>query len=360
MCVLSLRRSRFASVWLVLVLPPEMELDDFVAMFKRLSIVGLGYTQQDLGDALKLSLALRRFSYNRFIQLLQEHSERPLLTAYLSDGWGASVTEAVARKFPGTHVRLCRNGRYRHEFLLQRVVYRFDQGLGRQLVGQIFEEPIGLRDGQTALHAFSAACEFISTPRHLGHCGICASVCVHDGALHTALQRLFRARQSLYYTHGPALGPRHAALENTDWVVCLRCSSHCCSSAVKWGLSHLFSDAIVDNVFIATAGLRNSSSALIGKVNDFILQRARFVKERSGPLECRVAFWRSLEVSPELADEFAEADLMWDGSNLLVSDSWQHEETSLEKIAALLLCTMQWVSFSQTRWVKVGRSARFF
>ena len=335
-----------------------MEHDEFVDMFRRLAVVGTTYTQQDYQQALSLSAALQRFSSDSYKRLLHAHSTRPILVAYSADGWGASVSDAVAKQYPGSHLRVCRNGRYRHEFLLQRVVYRIDSGPGSCIVGQIFSEPVGLKEGKTALHCFAGCCEFLGTSRFLGHVGISTSVYVQDGALHTALSRLFQSRHALYYTDGPDLGFRHAELENTDWIVCLRCVSHCASSSVKWGLSNLEVESVVDNIFISIAGLRNSSSALMAKVNDFILKRVRFSGTRSGPLEHRLGLWRALDVSPELLDQFAEADFVWDGHDLIVSDELQDQKDSYEKIATLLLHCIHWASFSLTRWVKVGQSAR--
>ena len=336
-----------------------MNSDDFVALFKRLSVVGACLSHSDLRDAERVSVALQRFSRQEFRQKLHERSERPVLLAFLSDGWGTSISETTAAQFPGSHVRVLRNGRYRHEFLLMRAVYRFADVCAPQ-VGQIFAEPIGLHDGKSAMHIFSGALDFCATVRGMGHVGIATSVYIQDGAMHSALSKLFQARHSLYYTDGPDLGSRHVVLENTDWVLCLRCVSHCASSAVKWGLQHVSSDGIEDNVFIAIAGLRNSSAALISKVRAFIVAKVRFSSTRSGSFDERLAFWRCLEVSPDLLEEFADADMVWDGTHLHINDSWQDDLRSVQRIASLVVYCLQWVSFSLTRWVKVGRSARLF
>lgn len=71
-------------------------------------------------------------------------------------------------------------------------------------------------------------------------------------------------------------------------------------------------------------------------------------------------FWRSLGVGSDLVDEFAEADILWDGTYLNVNNGWERDRRGLERVAALVLYSLQWVSFSLTRWVKVGHSARLF
>lgn len=176
------------------------------------------------------------------------------------------------------------NGKYRHEFLLQRAAYRLHRGADAQVVGQVFTEPVGMKDGKSGVHVFAASCAFMPTLRQLGHSGVAINVCIQDGALHYSLSRFFVARHSLYYTHEPDLGDRHAELENSDWVISLRCVSHCASSAMKWSLQPLAADGLIDHLFIAIAGLRNSFSALMGKVSQFVMLRVRFTTQRSGSL----------------------------------------------------------------------------
>ena len=341
-------------------LPMAISEDDLVAAIKRLSIVGRCYSAADMEEALRLSHGLQQWSMRRYIDLIARHCDRPALFAYQGDAWGSMVTEKVALSFPGTHVRQCRNGRYRHEFLLQRSCYRFLMPGGGQIVGSIFSEPVGLRDGKTALHCFAGALEHCSLPRQLGHRGIPTSVYVQDGALHKPLSRLFMARHSLFYTHGPELGDEHAVLENTDFVLALRCISHCASSAVKWGLSHLEGPATIDNIFIGIAGLRNASAPLICKVREFVFVHAHYTNERTGPVADREVFWRALQIAPHLIDDFVEADLCWDGRRLHCNVELQRYEDSLDRLADLVLYVLQWQSCSLTRWIKVGPSARMY
>ena len=263
-----------------------MDLDSFRDLFKRLSEVGSTYTQADMEDALKLSYALQRFSLDSLKRLASDHRHRPAILVSMADGWGASVTKSVSLLYPGTHTRVTRRGKYRHEFMLERLLYRFVDEDGGAIVGHVFAEPKGLKDGKTAMHFFSAACAW-PTLRSMGHEGVATSVYIHDGALHGPLSSTFQGRHALYYSSLDH-GVRHAELENTDWVLTFRCMSHCCSSAVSWGLADVRSESAVDNVFIGTAGLRNSSSALHSKVDEFVARYVRFTKERSGSLDNRM------------------------------------------------------------------------
>ena len=143
-----------------------LELYEFLALFQRLSVASLCYTKEDVKNALKVAHSLQQFSHRLYLRRFEEHQGRPALISYLGDAWGAFVSEQVALTYPGSHVRATRHGKYRHEFLLQRAMYRFDKGTGEQIVGQVFAEPVGLSDGKTAMHCFVGACDFLSTTRH--------------------------------------------------------------------------------------------------------------------------------------------------------------------------------------------------
>ena len=117
-----------------------MDLDSFRDLFKRLSKVGSTYTQADMEDALKLSYASQRFSLDSLKRLASDHRHRPAILVSMADGWGASVTKSVSLLYPGTHTRVTRRGKYRHEFMLERLLYRFVDEDGGAIVGHVFAD----------------------------------------------------------------------------------------------------------------------------------------------------------------------------------------------------------------------------
>ena len=100
-----------------------------------------------------------------------------------------------------------------------------------------FEEPLGLNKGKKVWNRFNAACEFSGTLRQQGQLGITISVYLADGALFRSLERRFQAMHLLYYRSGLASEDELIAfrLEISGWTICLKCSSHSCSNALKWG-----------------------------------------------------------------------------------------------------------------------------
>ena len=97
-------------------------------------------------------------------------------------------------------------------------------------------------------------------------------------------------------------------IENTECTICIKRSSHGCSSAVKWGLKSASSEGIVDNAHIATASLINGASVLHDHVDEFLVRYLRFEEVHGGGLADREAFWRALGVEPDWVDKFADVD----------------------------------------------------
>jgi hypothetical protein len=192
---------------------------------------------------------------------------------------------------------------------------RISQVDGKDLLFTIFEEPLGLNKGKKAWNCFSAACEFIGTLRQQGQTGITINVYLADGALFTSLNRKFQARHFLYYRSGLASEDELRAfrLEISDWTICLKCSSHSCSNALKWGLKRLAGKEIIDATHISTASLVNAATALHLHVEAFVFRHVSFVGERSGTFQEIEAFWRMLGVGSEMLDELSRHDLDWTG-----------------------------------------------
>ena len=136
---------------------------------------------------------------------------------------------------PGTSLTVLRNGKFRHEFLLQRGLARISHASGEVSLLGLFEEPIGLRRGKKAWNVFQATCDWMPTLRSLGHTGIYTNLYLADGALFTALDRKFKARRKFYYRCGNDFGTYSMFLELADITIGIKCSSHACSNGIKWG-----------------------------------------------------------------------------------------------------------------------------
>jgi hypothetical protein len=86
----------------------------------------------------------------------------------------------------------------------------------------------------------------------------------------------------------------------------------------------------------------------------------KFVHGRTSSDSDILAFWLALDVGPDMCETLVSLDLNWDGDHLCVHDSWERHPKVFEDVAGCLLYLLRWLSFSETRWAKVGRSGRWF
>ena len=72
------------------------------------------------------------------------------------------------------------------------------------------------------------------------------------------------------------------------------------------------------------------------------------------------AYWEFLGVSPEMMPAFLDLRPHWDGRTLWVNDTVQGHLDMWSKIVFVLSYSWRWVTWSDTRWVKRGKTARMF
>jgi hypothetical protein len=291
-----------------------MEPQEFISMMTRFSKPGLAMTPTEDFQMVRLSAALQQFLRAEFVRLVQYHLDEPISVSYINDGWGRMLTDRVVRKVPESHVRVCRNGKLRHEFLLQRAVLRIDTFTNREVVKILVGEPIGMRLGKKSGNVFTAACEFLGTLRQSGHRGVCINVYLQDGLLHECLTRLFN---ELYYLSGVDLGDSAEQFRDTDWTFSIKCSSHACANSLDKAFGVLDNKKVlVNELHIVTCSFINGSHNLHRFLDEFVFTRLRFRREFSGSEGQRFAFWRHFVEQLEMVDLLVQLDLTYaDGFN---------------------------------------------
>ena len=292
-----------------------MEPDEFIEMVKQLSQVKRTLKDDEVSNALMVSYAVKRFMRRKLETLIQDSPRDISMLVFMCDGWGASVSETIRDNFPGSHLTVTRKGRFRHEFLLQRAMFRSVDPSDITKIMHLLDDPIGLKLGKKAWNVFIANSEWLPTLRELGCKGITLSIYLADGALYSALERKYRVRHYLLYK-GCAFGEEfNWVYQNLDWVICIKCVNHGCSNGCHWGLKTVGDKTVVDSCHICTASLINGSTALYGKIPDFVFRRLSFRKSIS-KVEDREQFWKLLGAEPELLDECVLMDIEWDGVSL--------------------------------------------
>ena len=337
------------------------DVDDaaFRAVLHKYANVNACLTAQEVAEAIVAGhVVVDHLEYLR-LTTLADNRRAVAMSMYMSDGWGSFINSTKVGHVGDYHV--IRNGKTRKEFLLERSVLKVLTG-GETKVHMMFYPPISLENGKKAWNVFTAACESGPTLRHSGHIGIAISAYLFDGMLFQALSRHLQARHSIAYDSGICDvqfdGEEVVLLMLTDWCIAIKCCLHSCSNSVKWGLTPLRAGIEHDDVHISIAACQKSQSELHAHIDKFLLATLTFSDVPSGTVAEREMFWKALEVEANVLDDLVYVDPFWDGTSLLVNKQLMHVENGWEQIASCVLYLLQWIMYSETRWAKVGRSAR--
>ena len=144
-----------------------------------------------------------------------------------------------------------------------------------------------------------------------------------------------------------------------DWCCGLRCMAHVGSSSIKWGLSAVMSEQLLDDIHMSIKSCRNSADGLHAFISEMVQTLVRF--EDAGDSEgARRQFWTCLGVPADLVDWMCVVDPRWHSERhvLIVRPcvaGLPDASAQVEKRVAFL---MQWRNWSDTRWAAVGPSSR--
>ena len=214
--------------------------------------------------------------------------------------------------------------------------------------------------GRSAWNVFTSCCEFFPLLRRQGHTGIICSGYGLDGVLFESMLRKAESRHALFYdrTMGPKLDGDRELMRDMDWVFALRCKAHGCSNGVGWGLkreTQFLNEP--EDAHIVVKSLINSSEGLHMHLGLHIERNVDFRPEKTDAAEAG-ELWRFFDVPDTFIDLFVEVDPWWDGRTVWVNPELAQHSLFFEKVSVVLAYCFSWVNWSDTRWVKCGRSAR--
>lgn len=325
----------------------------------RLCQTGQVLSKTELDECYRIGVVINGRLRDKVQELLRSRPTSPILCAYLSDGWSARVSSRCVSSV-GDH-RVVRHGRVRHEFLLERAIYRSPNPSGGSDFATVLAPPRGLSKGRSAWHIFASACEFVCSPRVSGHEGVVINVVVQDGMLYEPILRYIRSIRGLFYTGAkdPQRANQQYLESNMEWTIGLKCKSHCCQNAFVWSMRPFNIGSLSEDCHITIASLRNSAQMLHSHVGELISRRVRFERARASRNQV-AAFWSFMEIGSGMLGLFLEVDPRWDGEFLVVDPGLEQDEDFFSKISTVVLMCLRWFDWSDTRWLKVGKAARFY
>ena len=113
-----------------------------------------------------------------------------------------------------------------------------------------------------------------------------------------------------------------------------------------------------DDAHIIIKSLINSSEQLHMNI-DLLIQRKVGFRNDAYEVTDVAAFWTCFEVKEKFLDLFVEVDPVWDGENVLVNPSLANDPKMYAKVSVVIAYGYRWYNWSNTRWCKCGKCARF-
>ena len=135
---------------------------------------------------------------HKVVARIRANPRRPWLGVYASDGWSAQVAVGTVADL-AEHCRVDHRGRVKHEFCLERAMFREKLGDGGDRLMVVLKRPRGLAKGKRHGNFFQAAVDFVPTLTELGARGVRMQLFNLDGLHYASFMRLMRGRFALRY-----------------------------------------------------------------------------------------------------------------------------------------------------------------
>ena len=334
-----------------------MEPDEFLDRLATLTVAKSVLSKGDVDDCFRYCEVIQAACREKARRVVRDNASRPLMFVYMCDGWSATVDARPVQRVDDEHL-VIRNGRYKHEFLLERGMVRKRSRDQVDDFTMLFSYPRGVCKGRSAWNCFTAATEFHPSLRQMGATGITLEVSVVDGALFSAFTRHMEAKLHLYYDPelGADLGEYREHLSDREWPLKVKCRSHGCSNGVVWSLKPVSSKEKNKMAHNAIRSLRGSSEGFYSDIDLFLFATVAFRDTRDDPRDVRT-YWEFLRVNQRWVDLFVWANPFYDGTFLVVDPRVQVDPDATEKLSGLVQYSLREVDWSETRWCKVNESS---
>lgn len=355
------QRARFRSVDQVGA-AGAMDGDQISSKFLSFAKAARVLDKEESNIVSKLCEIGKSFLWSKARALVAGSGGRAILYSYGSDGTPLLTRETISAK-TSSHQRVTRKAGDGTEFLVERAFFLTSSPSGEPVATCLFRDPRPLLEGKTAQHLFGAMCAFFPLLRTIGFEGVAVSHYVFDRAVYSPLARLARQRHALFYEvhYGEEERVGHPALlELKDWVLATGCCCHDIHNALKWGLLVVEKNLteVHKKLYITIESLRNGFSLLHQHLPGFVSGAVQFTDSDGCSSDDEFNFWVALGVDPDIARQFSEMHLEWDGEHLLVDRSFEGVSGLHNNLCSCLLSVFAFSKFTDSRWCSVGPSCR--
>ena len=338
-----------------------MDEESVKSLMQELTSTAYDQDAGQMGALVRACTIIEDMLAEKYRDVVRRARDRPCLQIFMSDGWSCDIRQRFASS--GEQHRVERTGRLRTEFIIQRTIVKaiLDSEV---CMGMKIERPRPLSFKKCA-DIVSACCDHIAPLKSLGHQNISICLYLQDGLMAVPFGKRMVARHNLYFK--PDLCPLPCShderffLELKDWVLSYRCLAHICSSALKWGLKSLVPDgSLLEDIHITISALLRASSGLLGMVKTFLVSCVVYDRPEPDDVAGLEYMWTLLGVAPTHIDLFLKVNPSWENGVLHVSSSLLNSDDGTSCVSTLIMYTLKFTDFSETRWTKVGEAGRSY
>ena len=338
-----------------------MNAQQLVDKVQSLVTVGRVLSKAEVAECWAIAAVANEALRSQVLESGRGHRAGAVLACYACDGWSAKLQERTTASAGEQKVK--RDGKVRHEFLLQHMFVRTRKTSGHEELTFLSCPPLPLTHGKTAWNAYSAAISFHPSMRAVGWQGIVWQFYVFDGLQFQAMKRRLRAMHHLEYDGDMNLLAADVASDPiaqlTHFNICMRCKSHTTHLAVTWSLKPVLLEGMSKDAHNVVRSLRSNAHDLHSHVEPFMRQCVQFVEKTDDPVAVE-SFWRLLGVHPGMLKLVCMVDPVWDGQSLFIADRMSVDPDGWRKTKVVLLYLLRWCDWSDTRWLKSSKSARWY
>ena len=337
-----------------------MEGQETLDTISELANTSTSHNDEQRHKVQKLACVLHGFFKDEFQRMVSMADDRPVLYYYSCDGTPMRTHHRNIAKVKGITVR--RDGKASHEFLAQIAFMRYEEG-DCQVSSVAFAPPLPMTNGKSAVATFSAALEFMTPLRGLGHRGIAVHQYCFDRALSSSMSRLLQQHHRL---QAPLYGTDETEskyLARLEWVESPGCSLHDTHNSLKWGLNfEALGPDVLQNVWIVFASLRNSFDLILQHLPQWLPVVVSWTpRDRLPAPERLTKLWTVLGLDEELVDLLANDLVLWwdpQAQVLMVAEEWKRNKAAMQELSAALQAIWHFKLFSDSRWNTIGCNCR--
>ena len=224
-------------------------------------------------------------------------------------------------------------------------------------VRTVFTDPLIMSDKTAWTHS-NAFFTLWPTARAMGHCGLCVSHHVWDGAIKRPCERHARQRFAALelHTEDEESNVSHELMKLLSWFTCVSCFAHHGHNALKWALSDFISSRdTMKSCWVVFASLRNSVDLLVKYLPQWLHDRVRFADGDEALLR---EMWQLLGEEDKWVNILVNLQLRFADGCLYVACKFEGDETCIDQVTAALLHRWRFRAWSDSRWCGIGPSCR--